>query len=923
MKGLDGAALARSRLRALSSEGFVNAWSAQLSVTGKAADRVSEEGSLGDLETGAGARAACAPDGYVVPRKLASNEAAPASGPSAVLSGVLVSDRAQRLEVRASAAGKVTLFIGKEKLVVEELRGREGRPLPDERFFDVDVPAGASPIVARVEPETGGLILRLRDARGDRPQGLAFYERFEQASCKPAQLVQPELALELGDDGLHLVGAPKLHGLVPLFDAAPELSLEITTGKGASTGAKIPLEVAAMSGVAAPSKPPASPLVALPAKGGADVRVALGDQTMLSRALPGPAPLVDRAAKLVHAVASIRADARLPAGSRESFEMAVETIASAIEQGETEQPWLEGLVKEAEQLAAQLAEGRDPYDDKRGVVHRAYRSPLDGRLQPYVAYVPPSLAPRSKPPEKKKGRSKAELPLVVIAHGRDRLPEHALRTLIGEAPDEHMTLKMAARHMPSFGDRGAVLVAPWSFGNAGVQPVGEEDVLAVIDEMKKAYGIDARRVSMTGYSLGGTMSFFVPLHHPARFSSASPLCGYPNLLDYASVSKVKRRPWEDALLEKEYIVRYVENGASVPLYVVHGGKDGPGRSLVVVDRYKALGLSHVWDLLEDNDHNVWDDAYEDGKMIGWLARHTIPSAPKRSRFVTGKLRYAQSYWLTVTRMIDPASRERAEVEATIEEEKLLVATKNVAGLEIDTDAAGLTRDAAFSLVVDGHPLALKATGKILLERGDDGSFSVKARASLLAHKHPGQSGPLDDVFHGPLVIVYGTGDPPLEEANRLVAEHLATLGGSADVRYPILADRDATDAALGGRSVVLIGGPASNALAARIRDLLPAKIEPRAITLRGERFEGDDVATSFIFPAPTSFDEGGSRNLADGRYVVVHAGTSPRATLAARMLPRYLPDYVVYDSSLAVQRGGLLMDTRPVRAAGFFGEAWQ
>src|SRR5262245_54874929 len=103
-------------------------------------------------------------------------------------------------------------------------------------------------------------------------------------------------------------------------------------------------------------------------------------------------------------------------------------------------------------------------------------------------------------------------------------PGQALRTVVGSAPElDNMRTRWPARHLPGIADIGAFLVAPWGYGDSGQRHPGEDDVLRVIDEMRERYPIDPRRVSITGYSLGGTVSFTVPLHYPDRFSASAPL----------------------------------------------------------------------------------------------------------------------------------------------------------------------------------------------------------------------------------------------------------------------------------------------------------------------------------------------------------------------------------------------------------------
>ena len=903
-------ALDRTRLRTISPEGYLNAWSVQSGIGPKLRDEIIAGGTLAKLGDGAGAKPSCGADGYINPKRATPGEQK--SQTAAILSAAITRDRGGKIELRAGVSGKLTLKIGPQTVVVEELSNREGRPLPDERFFEVDLPKGETSIIAVLEPDTGGFYLRMRDAEGRTPTGIAWREQFSQASCKPGALLDHRTDLRLAADGYHASAAPRFRGLVPLLPENFGLVVKLSSGGKTTLQETLSFARAGLVHVDASRGDAEADRRSdvrfdAPEKGSFELEIALADEKLFTRKLPDDGGLSARAKKLVAVVEETRETSSLPAGSRASFEHHVGVIQKALAQGDSDRAWLRRKIEDAEPIADGFVKGEDPYAKKRGIVFRAYRSPLDGRLQPYLTFVPKSLD-KGKP-----------LPVVLIAHGRDRLPEHALRTLVGQAPDEHMTLSFAARNLPGMPDQGAILAAPWGYGNAGVLPVGERDLHDVVRELGRAYAIDERRVSLTGYSLGGTVAFVAPLHRPDVFAAAAPLCGYPNLLDYASVSKVPHLPWENAMLEKEYIVRYAENGAHVPLNIVHGGKDGPGRSKVVADRYRALGYSHVFDIEEDLDHNVWDYAYEDSKMVPWLTRHKSPSAPKSVHLATGKLRYGKAYWLRVLEMID--SGKRARVDAKLTTNGVEATTENVAALTIDTSLLDLP-SGELGFTIDGNASKAAGGGELTFVRDASGKLSLAEHVAN-GRKVPGSSGPLDDVQHGAVTIVYGTQGRSDREANRLVADHLATLGGAADIHYPIVADADATDEMLAGQNVCLIGGPRSNKLTAAIAGLLPIEIQPDGIVLRGERHTGQHLGASLIFPGPESFFGDGAKKRSATRYVVLHAGTTPRATLAARMLPRYLPDFVVYDAAPFAERGGLLMNTRPALAAGFFSEAWQ
>ena len=55
------------------------------------------------------------------------------------------------------------------------------------------------------------------------------------------------------------------------------------------------------------------------------------------------------------------------------------------------------------------------------------------------------------------------------------------------------------------------------------QGMGEEDVLQVIEEVKRQFPVDPDRVFIMGHSMGGAGSYTVGLHHPDLFGGIMPL----------------------------------------------------------------------------------------------------------------------------------------------------------------------------------------------------------------------------------------------------------------------------------------------------------------------------------------------------------------------------------------------------------------
>jgi poly(3-hydroxybutyrate) depolymerase len=106
------------------------------------------------------------------------------------------------------------------------------------------------------------------------------------------------------------------------------------------------------------------------------------------------------------------------------------------------------------------------------------------------------------------------VPLVLVLHFGGA-PEGAgaaiLRILVG----------------PAFEELGAVMIAPDSRGGGWSSPDNESTVNALVDAVQASYRIDARRVAVTGFSMGGAGVWHFAGKYPGKFSAAVPVAGRP------------------------------------------------------------------------------------------------------------------------------------------------------------------------------------------------------------------------------------------------------------------------------------------------------------------------------------------------------------------------------------------------------------
>ena len=80
---------------------------------------------------------------------------------------------------------------------------------------------------------------------------------------------------------------------------------------------------------------------------------------------------------------------------------------------------------------------------------------------------------------------------------------------------------------PAFRDLGAVMVAPDSAAGNWANPTSEQHVLELLNYIEANYNIDANRTLLTGYSMGGSGTWYLAPRHPSRFRAAVVMAGRP------------------------------------------------------------------------------------------------------------------------------------------------------------------------------------------------------------------------------------------------------------------------------------------------------------------------------------------------------------------------------------------------------------
>lgn len=209
----------------------------------------------------------------------------------------------------------------------------------------------------------------------------------------------------------------------------------------------------------------------------------------------------------------------------------------------------------AEQVVVDSRSGKDPFAGRTGDFKRHYFLKAAAEIMPYHLYVPAACAPPHS------------CPLIVALHGLGGNEDSMLGPLYNMS-------KLAEQH-------GYIIAAPFGYrSDAGYgafrvpgqsnwrSDLSEDDVMEVLELVRRQYKIDENRIYLMGHSMGGYGTWAMAADHPEIWAGLGPISGGGNP---ASVEKFK----------------------TIPEIVVHGDADTVVpvmTSRAMVDAMKKLGV---------------------------------------------------------------------------------------------------------------------------------------------------------------------------------------------------------------------------------------------------------------------------------------------------------------------------------------------
>jgi hypothetical protein len=546
-------------------------------------------------------------------------------------------------------------------------------------------------------------------------------------------------------------------------------------------------------------------------------------------------------------------------------------------------------------------------DLKKGVgTALGYISEVDGSVQPFALYLPPQ-ADLSRPGA-----------LLVVLHGRNQTLNEI------SFIDAHEGKPYPKSELENGLNRFVLHV--YGRTNNAYRWAGEADVFEAIGQAMGRLPIDASKIDLQGFSMGGAGAWHLGLHHPFRWRTAEAGAGFNETRNYAKLKEIS--PWVDKLLHIYDAYEVARNATALP-FIGYGGEEDPQirSSLDVVDQLVKEGykirkdglITHV-----DGMNFIQVTGAKMGHKIDQASRLVMDSFVKKVADGNGgrnlksidqvsyTLRYNELGWVTLEGL--ERQFEKAWVQAKLSDDH-----KTAIFSRLDNISAFRQHRAGVETILIGEQSFQPPAGRHVFVK-NNGQWQMltgaaEAEFSRSVRKRPALQGPIDDAFRGSFVVVGPVADQASSAESKLMATFASNwskfMRGELPVAQSSAIRFDGKDPAEVGpwENLVLFGSPKTNPLIAKIvPSLKQITWSDSDFTLGGKRYSTKDHIPVLIAPNP----------LAPSRYVVINSGHTfgqkDFEGTNALLYPR-LGDWAV----LKKMPNG----TTETVVSGFFNESWE
>jgi predicted peptidase len=190
-------------------------------------------------------------------------------------------------------------------------------------------------------------------------------------------------------------------------------------------------------------------------------------------------------------------------------------------------------------------------------------------------------------------------PLILFLHGSGERGDNP-EMLVVHGPPKLLTSTL---------DFPAIVLSPQAPEDTVWWGAKLDEVSALLDHVEANYAVDAKRIYLTGLSMGGFGAWAMAVRQPHRFAAVVPVAG----------------GWDS---ERDIVPRNICDIKDVPIWVFHGAQDDivlPKKAQLMVNALKKCGVDVRFTLYPDAKHREsFERAYDDPELYAWMFEQHLP-----------------------------------------------------------------------------------------------------------------------------------------------------------------------------------------------------------------------------------------------------------------------------------------------------------
>lgn len=152
------------------------------------------------------------------------------------------------------------------------------------------------------------------------------------------------------------------------------------------------------------------------------------------------------------------------------------------------------------------------------------------------------------------------------------------------------------------------------------EPEMQAQAMKALDQTSREFNCDAKRIYLTGISMGGYGSWLMCANNPKKFAAIAVICGGVVPPPRLALRETARTLWGSG---DPYAIVASKIGKT-PVWLFHGDADPAvpvTESRKMRDAIKAVGGDVRYSEYSGVGHNSWDRAYAEAELFPWILTH--------------------------------------------------------------------------------------------------------------------------------------------------------------------------------------------------------------------------------------------------------------------------------------------------------------